>query len=190
MGKQATGTLQFALLGLIHQAPKSGYDIRKFFETSPMKMFSPSPGSIYPALHRLRDLGMLEIVNDESGSGRRKELFRITNAGLDELKIWLKFSISRDDVIWSLDELLLKFAFIEDVLSVDDAIKFLESFKVEISSYLLYLEDYFEMITSNSTLCGRLAFECGIDGYRAHKSWIEHALIQLQDSLNEAKREI
>ena len=45
--------LGYALLGLIHQQPLSGYDVKKIFASTPMAGFSDSPGAIYPALRRL-----------------------------------------------------------------------------------------------------------------------------------------
>jgi hypothetical protein len=35
---------------LLHQQPRSGYDLRKIFESSPIAYYSDSPGAIYPAL--------------------------------------------------------------------------------------------------------------------------------------------
>ena len=36
--------LTFAILGLIYQQPRSGYDVGKIFSTTPMGRFSSSPG--------------------------------------------------------------------------------------------------------------------------------------------------
>ena len=60
MKKEPTGsTLSLAILGLIAQAPCSGYDVRKVFATTPMGHFSASPGAIYPALKRLEKEGLI-----------------------------------------------------------------------------------------------------------------------------------
>ncbi len=50
-------TLSLAVLGLIVQRPRSGYDLRKVFSTTPMGHFSSSPGAIYPALIRIEKNG-------------------------------------------------------------------------------------------------------------------------------------
>ena len=59
--KQETGlsTLSLAILGLIHQQPQTGYDIRKLFATTPLGHISNSPGAIYPALKRIEDAGWI-----------------------------------------------------------------------------------------------------------------------------------
>jgi DNA-binding PadR family transcriptional regulator len=53
MKAQPISILGYALLGLIHQKPSSGYDLRKTFTETAMGSFSNSPGAIYPALARL-----------------------------------------------------------------------------------------------------------------------------------------
>ncbi|NIP16888.1 MAG: hypothetical protein GWM87_01035, partial [Xanthomonadales bacterium] len=37
--------LEFALMGLVHQEPRSGYELKKIFETTPMAHCSSSPGA-------------------------------------------------------------------------------------------------------------------------------------------------
>ena len=39
--------LSYALLGLMQMEPRSGYALRKVFETTPLGGYSSSPGSIY-----------------------------------------------------------------------------------------------------------------------------------------------
>ena len=51
--------LGYALLGLLHQRPLSGYDVKLIFASSPMGGFSDSPGAIYPALSRLERRGLV-----------------------------------------------------------------------------------------------------------------------------------
>jgi len=58
----SNSALAFALLGLIGQEPRSGYDLRKFFSSTPMISFSDSPGAIYPALRRLEQRGLVRGI--------------------------------------------------------------------------------------------------------------------------------
>ena len=48
MRKRLPTSLEYALLGLIHMQPQSGYDLRKIFETTPMGHYSSSPGAMAP----------------------------------------------------------------------------------------------------------------------------------------------
>ena len=72
-------------LGMLTQGPASGYDLKKFFESSFGHFFPAGYGSIYPALSALADEGLVrceEIVQE--GKPDRK-LYSITKRGRDDL---------------------------------------------------------------------------------------------------------
>lgn len=70
--------LGYALLGLLQQQDRSGYDLRKIFSASPMTSFSDSPGSIYPALRRLEQQELVRSRIQERSGLRRRRLFHLT----------------------------------------------------------------------------------------------------------------
>jgi DNA-binding PadR family transcriptional regulator len=74
--------LGYALLGLLHQRPSSGYALRKTFATTPMGTFSDRPGAIYPALRRLERQGLVRGRVESSAGLRQKQTFRLTPQGL------------------------------------------------------------------------------------------------------------
>lgn len=80
------GELRLVLLKLIAEEPRHGYDLIKAIEELSGRVYSPSPGVIYPALAMLADEGL--IVERESEPGQRRPVvFAITEAGqavLDE----------------------------------------------------------------------------------------------------------
>src|ERR1700745_3923057 len=41
------------LIGLVALSPASGYDLKRMFAVTPMGVYQPSSGSLYPALRRL-----------------------------------------------------------------------------------------------------------------------------------------
>jgi len=85
MKTTAIPLLGYALLGLLHQKERSGYDLRKVFTHTPVKHFSDSPGAIYPALRRL------ERRRSAHGSGSRKRGFdRWTKglSGINRFDVW------------------------------------------------------------------------------------------------------
>ena len=53
MKRSTTPLLGYALLRLLYQKSRSGYDLRKVFAETAMGNYSSSPGAIYPALQRL-----------------------------------------------------------------------------------------------------------------------------------------
>jgi len=63
--------LDYALLGLLNKRPAAGYALRRLFQTTPLGVYSDSPGSIYPALRRLHRLGLVAGAREREGRRRR-----------------------------------------------------------------------------------------------------------------------
>ena len=97
--------LSYALLGLVRMQPRSGYALRKVFETTPLGGYSSSPGSIYPALKSLEKAGLLETQGPASHG---KGLYHLTPQGERALETWLAAPIG------DLGEAMLRFAFLPD----------------------------------------------------------------------------
>jgi DNA-binding PadR family transcriptional regulator len=65
-----------AILALLQEGPRNGYQIMSEIEERSGGAWRPSPGAVYPALQQLADEGLVEA--EESG-GRRT--FSLTDAG-------------------------------------------------------------------------------------------------------------
>jgi len=168
--------LGYALLGLLQQQPLSGYDLRKFFSTSPMGAFSDSPGAIYPALRRLRTEKYI-CGEVEKGPGlRQREVFHLTPDGLAQLKAWLRKPVTRENVDTGMEELLLRFAFTDGVLGKADSKRLLQEIEREIKAYIPSLRQYLHAHSRDMSLSGRLAVENGIEMYEAQLRWIKRAI--------------
>lgn len=175
--------LGFALLGLVKQTPQSGYDLRKVFATTPMRHFSDSPGSIYPALRRLQGRKWLTAAA-EHGSARKRQVFRITKAGERAFEEWLRQEVTREDVIWGLDGLILRFAFLDGNVERSVTQTFLERLESELSKYVAELRHHMAAFGPGIKFTtGALAFQCGIQGYEAQLAWTRQAQKELKESL-------
>lgn len=73
----AHGDLHFVILHLIAEKPRHGYELIKAIEDRAGGTYSPSPGTIYPALTMLEEQGYL---TQEPGEGSKK-LYAITDEG-------------------------------------------------------------------------------------------------------------
>src|SRR6266852_3658947 len=135
-------TLAFALLGLIWQEPRSGYDLRKFFSSTPMISFSDSPGAIYPALHRLEQRGLVRGHTAQGAGLRRRRIFELTVRGRAEFRRWQTQPVMRNDVVRNLDALMLRFAFMDQSAEKGAALQFLKAFHKELASYIPSLRKY------------------------------------------------
>lgn len=76
-----SGELRLALLGLIANTPRHGYELIKAIEDLSGGKYAPSPGVVYPTLNLLVDEG---LISEQDGSGTRKS-FAATEAGQAEL---------------------------------------------------------------------------------------------------------
>jgi DNA-binding PadR family transcriptional regulator len=76
--KAGRGDVRAAILALLQEGPRTGYQIMSEIEERSGGAWRPSPGAVYPALSQLADEGL--IAGEESG-GRRT--FRLTEAGRD-----------------------------------------------------------------------------------------------------------
>ncbi len=75
--------LELAVLGLLHESPMHGYELRKRL-TSLLGAFRPfSFGSLYPTLRRLQRSGLIVEEDDQSNSwGRRaRRVYKLTAEG-------------------------------------------------------------------------------------------------------------
>jgi DNA-binding PadR family transcriptional regulator len=74
--KAGRGDVRAAILALLREGPRNGYQIMTEIEERSGGAWRPSPGAVYPALSQLADEGL--IAGEESG-GRRT--FALTEAG-------------------------------------------------------------------------------------------------------------
>src|SRR6202011_5269978 len=79
--KARRGDIRTAALLLLAEEPRNGYQIMQEVQERSDGMWSPSPGSVYPALQQLEDE---ELIRSVKSDGRR--LFELTDAGEAYLK--------------------------------------------------------------------------------------------------------
>jgi DNA-binding PadR family transcriptional regulator len=183
MSTSSSSPLEYALLGLLRQHAQSGYDLRKTFATTPMRHFSDSPGSIYPALRRMKGRRWLS-ASAEDGSGRKRREFAITDIGKRALLNWLRQPVTREDVIWRLEQLMLRFAFLDGNVERPVTLRFLEELERELAAYVRELREHdkaFGPEMRSST--GYLAFKGGIESYHARLLWARQVLKQFEEAL-------
>jgi DNA-binding PadR family transcriptional regulator len=74
--KAGRGDVRAAILALLREGPRNGYQIMSEIEERSGGAWRPSPGAVYPALQQLADEGLIEAAES---SGRRT--FSLTDAG-------------------------------------------------------------------------------------------------------------
>ena len=166
--------LEYALVGLLKLKRQSGYDLRKQFSTTPMRHFSDSPGSIYPALRRLQSRKWLSAT--EETDGRKRQLFRVTKIGERDFTAWLQQPVTREEVIWRMGEVMLRFAFQGGNVPPSVTRQFLDQLERELGAYVRELREFAQQSgLAKSSSTGALAFASGVEGYEAQLAWTRRA---------------
>ena len=75
------GDLKYVILRLLEEKPRHGYEIIKELESRFGGSYAPSPGTVYPTLTMLEDIGFARVVPEESG----KKIYEITDEGREHL---------------------------------------------------------------------------------------------------------
>jgi len=169
-------SLGYAILGLLHQENRSGYDLRKIFSNTPMGSFSDSPGAIYPALQRLEKQGLVRGHLQPSSGRRRRRVFRPTASGKRAFRAGQTNSISADDIMHRVDELMLRFAFMDETAGPAQTTRFLRNLTIQLRLYVPSLRHFLKANTRQMPLSGRLALERGVRDYEELLRWSRSAL--------------
>ncbi|MBC9785604.1 helix-turn-helix transcriptional regulator [Heliobacterium chlorum] len=84
---------QDVILGVLLEAPMSGYDIKHYFEKHFPDMFVASFGTIYPTLNRMEKEGLIEkeIVLQEGKPN--KNIYHITEIGKEAFHAYIQSPI-------------------------------------------------------------------------------------------------
>lgn len=79
-------SLRHGLLGLLAEGPASGYDLTRRFQETLGAVWPAQHPQIYAELGRLTELAWIEV---DSRGPRGRKAYRITPAGLAEVRGWL-----------------------------------------------------------------------------------------------------
>ncbi|HEX5183229.1 MAG TPA: PadR family transcriptional regulator [Allosphingosinicella sp.] len=147
---------------------KSGYDVRRLFQMTPIGLFSDSPGAIYPALARLEKAGLL--AGEAQPSARRRRVFRRTAAGNEALDRWLRVPIDAETVEKRTHEIELRYVLIAFHLGPAAAVQFLDE---AAQNYERRIADLEAFCAANQAM-GSISLdtlELGIRLFRTRLSW-------------------
>lgn len=97
------GTLDLLILQVLAREELHGWGISKRIRQLSKDVLEVNQGSLYPALYRLRDRGLIEGEWGVSPEGRRAKFYRLTREGRtavdEEVESWRVFSAAVDHVL-------------------------------------------------------------------------------------------
>lgn len=91
-------SVRYALLGLLAQRPRHGYDLHAAFEAvvGGERNWDVKPAQIYTTLARLAEGGLVAQEAVEQGGGPEKRIYALTPTGRQELAQWFDAGIDRE----------------------------------------------------------------------------------------------
>lgn len=168
------------LLGIIDSEPRSGYGLKKMFNSSPSSVFQPSPGALYPALRRLEARGLLRA--EQIANGRRAQrMYHVTDAGRAVHVDWLRQPVVPAAIGNDLGLHLMRFALMENHLPRESVLAFLADFAAANDTFVAAMERYLATGAQAHRPIAELAVQHGIAVHRASLDWARAALSTLSD---------
>jgi PadR family transcriptional regulator, regulatory protein PadR len=90
------GHLDLIVLAALSEGPAHGYAVIEAIRSRSGQAFDLPEGTIYPALHRLEQAGLLSSQWTVAESGRRRRVYALTRQGrralADQRAVWERFS--------------------------------------------------------------------------------------------------
>ena len=96
------GQLELVVLASLREGPRHGYAIIKELHDRSRGEFDILEGTLYPALHRLEQAGLIKS-RWATAAGRRRRLYQLTRKGRhalsDQESEWRRFVRTLDDIL-------------------------------------------------------------------------------------------
>ena len=90
------GTLDLIVLQLLQAEPTNGYDLTLRIQAISKDVLNVNAGSLYPALYRLEERGLIRAEWASTAKGRKAKVYSLTAAGRrqlnDERESWERFA--------------------------------------------------------------------------------------------------
>jgi DNA-binding PadR family transcriptional regulator len=179
-GRQLT-PFEHILLGLTCLAPASGYDLKRIFAATPMGLYQPSSGALYPALRRLELKGLIQAqapANGHGQSARHRRVYEPTPTGQAEHLNWLRTPVEPATVPRDLGLHLMRFVMMEHLLPPGEVLTFLQNLAGALAALTAQLEQY-SGATDLTDRHPRLAIDHGLAVHRASLRWAEDTIAAL-----------
>ena len=97
------GTVEMLVLRLLRSGPLNGWDIMQRIAVVSGDVLAVKPGSVYPALHRLEERGLVRAEWGTSDNNRQAKFYTLTPAGRRQLEteqqVWELFSGAVDRIL-------------------------------------------------------------------------------------------
>lgn len=178
-------SLKHALLGFINYGPMTGYELKKFFDSTVAHFWNAELSQIYPALKAMESEGLVEMKVEVQEDRPNRKVYSITEAGRREIVKWLAEPAEPDQVR---EPMLIKIFFGASV-SKQDLINVLHQEVARHRGYQKELELALNWCSRFAEAVGlgkqapfwQLTIDAGLRVCRAEKEWAESAIVSLEE---------
>src|SRR5882672_8937876 len=80
------GALDILVMTILRRGPNHGFAIASYIQQTSEEVLRIEAGSLYPALHRMTEAGLLKAVWKMSEAGRRARFYELTAKGRRKLE--------------------------------------------------------------------------------------------------------
>lgn len=91
-------SVRYAILGLLAQRPRHGYELRAAFEAlaGGAKSWDVKPAQVYSTLDRLEEAGQISQEDTQQAGGPEKRIYALTPEGRQSLQAWFDSGVPLD----------------------------------------------------------------------------------------------
>lgn len=193
--------LEYVLMGLIARVPMTGSALVRLLRAYPLAGIGRSPGAVYPALRRLESAGLIDTrykaryeptarrrerdrawpVRGPPGPPiRRFREFRLTEAGIRELRRWATRPVTRQEMLAFPDDLLVRFGLVPGLAGQDAVLAFLRSFRQTAETLASDHARELAMMREDASPWGRLGVELVLELLETRAAWARRAAHELR----------
>lgn len=185
MSERQLTPFEHILLGLICLGPSSGYDLKRIFAVTPMGIYQPSSGALYPALRRLELKGLVQaqaLTGQVGESARRRRVYEATQVGRAVHRQWLRTPVEAATASRDLGLHLMRFVMMEQLFPPEEVVRFLQSLADALEAVVGQLEKY-AAVADVGSRHPALALDHGLAVHRASLRWAERTIATLSADL-------
>jgi PadR family transcriptional regulator AphA len=177
-------SLKHALLGFINYGPMTGYELKKFFDTSVAHFWNAELSQIYPALKAMESEGLVEMKVEVQEDRPNRKVYSITDAGRQALLKWLAEPAEMEQVR---EPILIK-VFFGSALKKEQLVSVLRNSihdSERVAAYLQQARAFVDRFVGSIGLQQEgdfwsLTIEAGLKIHRAEVEWAEEAIRKIE----------
>jgi len=177
-------SLKHALLGFINYGPMTGYELKKFFDTSVAHFWNAELSQIYPALKAMEGEGLVEMKVEVQEDRPNRKVYSITDTGRRELLDWLAKPAEYEQVR---EPTLIK-VFFGSSLPKHQLIDVLRNCVDDVRWMVTYLEYAHAFVDKfvasiglqHEALFWQLTIDAGLKIHRAELEWAQEAIQKVE----------